>query len=51
MYTFNKSTCTEPFAGMIHTLAVFAAIANLHSFSFLPAFDAGVIIPAKTFQP
>jgi hypothetical protein len=36
MYTFDKSKCTEGFAGMIHAWAIVAALTNRHPMSLIP---------------
>lgn len=41
MYTFDKSNCTQLFAGMIHGLAIFAALTNCWPFSFVPEAEHG----------
>lgn len=36
MYIYNKANCTEGFVGMVHGLAIFAALTNGWALEFVP---------------
>lgn len=38
-YIYDKAQCTERFEGMVHGLAIFAALTNCWQFSFTPTVE------------